>query len=188
MEQAARNLGAYRLVRSQALALKAWHAGNRNWLDHLALLCALLPGSHDLYVTALSTSARNTLTLGVRARSSEIVDRASSALRAAGYQLRPPAIIPISDRYGYGFQANLELSVPATVTNDLDHLVVESRTPPQPPQAVAAPTPATPAPVAPKPPAAPDQASPPPARPPDSASGSGRRRHWRRAERGGPGG
>ena len=120
-ELAAKNLNAYRTVRSEALALKAWDSGKRNWLDQLAALSTLLPESRDLYVTALSASANNTLTLGVRARSSEIVDRTSNALRAAGYQVRPPAITPVSDRNGYRIQASLELTVPATVTNLLKH-------------------------------------------------------------------
>ncbi len=203
---AARNLAAFRVVRAEALALRAWHAGNRDWLDQLALLSALLPHSRDLYVTALSTSARNTLSLGVRARSSEIVDSACSTLRTAGYQVRPPAITPISDRYGYGVQANLELVAPAKLTNDLDHLPVESRPPPQAslppqpagPQALSAtttpPAPTASAAVAPAPPApavSKDALQQKRARRllharrPGSGFHPNQRRPWRRRQRGG---
>jgi hypothetical protein len=169
------------------LAVKAWHAGNRNWLDHLALISALLPHSHELYVTALSTSTRNTLNLAVRVRRSETVDRACSALRAAGYDVRPPAITPVSDRYGYRLQASLELSVPAKVTNDLDHLTVETRPPPH-----ARPTAAAPAATRSPTPEAVVTGDRPRGRHarqrPGSAGYSGRRRHGFRAAKGGAGG
>lgn len=157
------NLGAFRHVRSQARTLRDWSAGRRNWLDHLAVLSALLPPSRELYVTALSTTARNTLNLSVKTRSGEILDRLTATLRTAGYDVKAPAIMPATDRFGYRFQASLELEVPATLTNDLDALVVETRSPA--PDAA----PATPPPAAPPGTAAPSGANAPPA-PPDAAS------------------
>ena len=124
---ATKNLGAYRLVRGQARVLKDWEGGGHNWLDHLALLSSLLPPSDELYVTSISTGGRNTLTLTAKVRRGEIVDRLSATLRAAGYDVKPPAISPAGDRFGYPFQANLEIAVPVKLTNDLDHLEVESR-------------------------------------------------------------
>jgi hypothetical protein len=122
-----KNLGAYRLARNQARLLKEWTTAGRDWLDHMAVLSALLPPSRELYVTALSTSARNTLSLAVRVRSGETVDQLTATLRAAGYDVKAPAIMPATDRHGYRFQANLELEVPVIVTNNLDQLAVESR-------------------------------------------------------------
>ncbi|MBM3880362.1 MAG: hypothetical protein FJ387_11705 [Verrucomicrobia bacterium] len=127
---ATKNLAAYRLVRSQARTVLDWSAASRNWLDHLTLLSALLPPSQELYLTTISSSTRNTLTLGLRVRSGETVDRLSAALRAAGYEVKAPGITPATDRYGYRFQANLDLVVPEGVTNDLDQVVVEARPPP----------------------------------------------------------
>ncbi len=126
---AAKNLGAFRLVRNQARVLKDWETGAHNWLDHLALLSSLLPPSDDLYVTSISTGGRNTVTLTAKVRRGEIVDRLSATLRAAGYDVKPPAISPAGDRFGYPFQANLEIAVPVKLTNDLDHLEVEARPP-----------------------------------------------------------
>ncbi len=124
-----KNLGAYRLARNQARLLKEWTTGGRDWLDHLTVLSALLPPSPELYVTALSTSARNTLSLAVRVRSGETVDHLTATLRAAGYDVKAPAIMPATDRHGYRFQANLELQVPVAVTRNLEELAVEARPP-----------------------------------------------------------
>jgi hypothetical protein len=169
------NLGAFRQVRSQARTLRDWSAGRRNWLDHLAVLSALLPPSRELYVTALSTTARNTLNLSVKTRSGEILDRLTATLRSAGYDVKAPAIMPATDRFGYRFQASLELEVPAAITNDLDALVVEARSP-APDAAPATPPPAVPPgnttpPGTNAPPAPPDAA--PPAAPPTVAPAAG---------------
>lgn len=156
---ATKNLGAYRLVRAQARVLKDWETGGHNWLDHLALLSSLLPPSEELYVTSIGTGGRNTLTLAAKVRRGEIVDRLSATLRAAGYDVKPPAISPASDRFGYSFQANLEITVPAKLTNDLDHLEVESRPLRRRPSERRAPQPESTAPP-----------SAPPASPPAAAS------------------
>ncbi len=136
------NLGAFRQVRNQARTLREWTAGGRNWLDHLTLLSALLPPSQELYVTALSVGARNGLSLAVKVRSGETVDRLTAVLRGAGYEVKAPAIMPATDRYGFRFQANLDLEVPQAITNDLDALVVEARAP----AGEAAPAPGAPVP------------------------------------------
>ena len=153
----AKNLAAYRVFRNQARTLRDWSATRRNWLDHLTLLSALLPPSQELYLTALSTTARNTLNLSVKVRSGETVDRLTSTLRAAGYDVKAPAIMPATDRFGFRFQANLELEVPTTLTNDLDALTIEARSSPA-PAIPAAPPDA-------RPPAAGPSPSPAPANP-----------------------
>lgn len=167
---ASKNLSGFRAVRTQARTLTDWSAQSRTWLDHLALLSALLPPSQDLYLTALSTSSRNGLSLSARVRSGETIDRLGAALRAAGYSVKPPGITPVNDRFGYRFQASLEIEVPATITNQLDQLVVETRRPRG--ESAAAP----PSPTSAPPPAAPPSAeanansSPPPQA--DAAAGS----------------
>jgi hypothetical protein len=182
----AKNLLAYRLVRNQARTVKDWAAAGRNWLDHLTILSALLPPSREMYVTALSTGARNTLNLSVKIRSGETVDRLTTTLRAAGYDVKAPAIMPATDRFGFRFQATLELEVPTTITRDLDALVIESRPPAS---ATAAASPPT---TAPGPPAAVAPPSPPPAAeaapsgeggPPDAPARPPR--NWRRRTEGG---
>ncbi|NMD22382.1 MAG: pilus assembly protein PilM [Verrucomicrobia bacterium] len=193
-----KNLAAYRHVRNQARTLAEWSETGRNWLDHLTVLSALLPPSRDLYVTALSASARNTLNLAVKVRGGETVDRLLETLRSAGYQVKAPAIMPAMDRFGFRFQANLELGIPTAITNNLDALAVESRPPHSPaaseaaasaptPQA-AAPTPqvALPAPPAasPAPPAEASHGAPPGAVP-AAAPASGAWREQRGSQAGG---
>ncbi len=156
-----KNLAAYRHVRNQARTLADWSGAGRNWLDHLTVLSALLPPSRELYVTALSTSARNTLNLAVKIRGGETVDRLLETLRSAGYQVKAPAIMPAMDRFGFRFQANLELGIPTAITNDLDALAVESRPPPSPAAPGAASSAPAPQPAPPAPPAAASPAAPP---------------------------
>lgn len=124
---ASKNLAGYRTIRTQAKTLNDWSAASRNWLDHLALLSSLLPPSRDLYVTSLSTSPRNTLSLSARIRSGEIVDRLTTDLKAAGYTVKPPGITPVNDKFGYRFQVSLDIDIPRTITNNLDQLTVEER-------------------------------------------------------------
>ncbi|HRZ36998.1 MAG TPA: pilus assembly protein PilM [Candidatus Paceibacterota bacterium] len=186
-----KNLAAYRHVRNQARTLADWSGAGRNWLDHLTVLSALLPPSRDLYVTALSTSARNTLNLAVKIRGGETVDRLLETLRSAGYQVKAPAIMPAMDRFGFRFQANLELGIPTAITNDLDALAVESRPPPSPvaPVAPVAPEAASSAPPpqaeSPAPPAAASPA-PPPGAVPSAAPASAAWREQRGSQTGEP--
>lgn len=124
---AARNATAYRQVRAQANTVRTWEGESHRWLDHLALLSALLPPSTDLYVSSISAGSRNSLNLSVKVRSGEILNRVGITLREAGYDVKPSAITPVSDRYGYRFQAGLELVVPATMKMNTDQLTVPER-------------------------------------------------------------
>ncbi len=163
---ASKNIAGFRAIRTQARTLNDWSAASRNWLDHLSLLSSLLPPSRDLYVTSLSTSPRNTLSLSARIRAGEIVDRLSADLHAAGYSVKPPGITPVNDKYGYRFQVSLEIDVPRNITNNLDRLAVEERPPAAPSETPTPPNPSTPAPTpapapAPSPPAVQAQTAPP---------------------------
>ncbi len=129
---ASKNLAGFRSIRTQARTLTDWSSSGRNWLDHLAFLSQILPPSRDLYLISLATSPRNTVALSARVRSGEIVDQLSTRLRAAGYSLKPPAITPVSDRFGFRFQVNLEIDVPRNFTNTLDLELVENRSAPSP--------------------------------------------------------
>ncbi|RME92069.1 MAG: hypothetical protein D6766_10740 [Verrucomicrobia bacterium] len=122
-----RNARAYRALSVQAATVRQWEQSRTPWLDHLALLSALLPPSPDLYVTSLSASGGNTLNLSVKVRTGEILNRIGDALREAGYEVKPSAITPVNDRYGYRFQAGLELAIPAGMSIDLARLEVPER-------------------------------------------------------------
>lgn len=122
-----RNARSYRALSAQAATVRQWEQSRTPWLDHLALLSALLPPSPDLYVTSLSAGGDNTLNLTVKIRTGEILSRIGDVLREAGYKVKPSAITPVTDRYGYRFQAGLELAIPVGMSIDLAHLEVPER-------------------------------------------------------------
>jgi type IV pilus assembly protein PilM len=109
----------YRQMRVQADTVQEWLSEGRNWLEHYAYLTAILPPSEDVYLTSLSMSGKGTVRLSVQARSGDVLARLDKQLRAAGYDVKPLAISPGTDRYGYDFRSTVELSVPEKMKVDL---------------------------------------------------------------------
>jgi hypothetical protein len=107
--------------------LHDWVTDKREWLDHYAYLNALLPGCTEVYVTSISAGARGVLHLSIQARSGEILAQIDKRLREAGYGLKPLAVTPCSDRYGYSFQSSLELTLPSKLKVDLAALKAPER-------------------------------------------------------------
>jgi Tfp pilus assembly PilM family ATPase len=117
----------YRQMQQQAASVQTWNKEGRNWLEQYAYLSAVLPGSEDLYITSLSVSGQGTVHLAVQARSGEIIANLDRQLRAAGYEVKPLAVTPGNDRYGYGFRSTVELLLPAKMTIDLAKLQIPAR-------------------------------------------------------------
>jgi Tfp pilus assembly PilM family ATPase len=109
----------YRQMQQQSATIQSWINGGRDWLDHYAFLSAILPSSEDIYITSLSISSRGNIHLAVQARSGEILAAMDKQLRAAGYQVKPLAIHPGSDKFGYPFRSTVELIVPPNLQIDL---------------------------------------------------------------------
>lgn len=109
----------YAQMRLQALSINSWVNDAENWLQHYAYLSAILPASEEVYITSFSVSGRSTIRLAVQARSGETLAKLDKQLRAAGYDVKPLAITPGADRYGYGFRSNVELVVPDKMKIDL---------------------------------------------------------------------
>lgn len=109
----------YRKMIFQGATIDDWEKGKRNWLDHYAFLSAILPGPDEIYITSLAVSGQGTIRIGVQARSGEVLARLDKQLRAAGYDVKPLAITPGSDRHGYEFRSNVELTVPAKMKPEL---------------------------------------------------------------------
>ena len=130
LKLASQNLPLYRRARLQLAAIRNWETAKRPWLDHLALLSSTLPPAPELFVMNLATSPGK-LTLTVKARSAQTLDKTQQALRKQGYQVRPAAITPSRDRRGYRFQANLELIVPPTMKIDVAKLPPPPARPPE---------------------------------------------------------
>jgi hypothetical protein len=109
----------YRQVRGQHAAIAEWIKEGDNWLDHYIYLSGVLPGPEEIYVTSLSVSGQGTIRLAVQAKSGEILARLDKQLRAAGYEVKPQAITPGSDKFGYDFRSSVELIIPAKMKIDI---------------------------------------------------------------------
>lgn len=99
----------FKQMKLQASTLRKWESGGRDWLDDYAHVSAALPAAEDVYVTSFTVGRGGTIRLGVQAKSGEIISRLDKRLRAAGYEVKPIAINPASDRYGYNFRSAVEL-------------------------------------------------------------------------------
>lgn len=119
---AEKNRPAYRKLISQAAVVNDWVGGERNWLLHYAHLTAVLPRSEEIYLTSFAVSGPGALRLGVRAKSGAILATVEKQLRAAGYEVKPLAITPGSDKNGYEFQSTIELGVPTKLKVELSKL------------------------------------------------------------------
>jgi len=109
----------YKQVRGQHAAIEEWVKEGDNWLDHYIYLSGVLPGPEEIYVTSLSVSGQGTIRLSVQAKSGEILARLDKQLRAAGYEVKPQAITPGNDKYGYDFRSSVELIIPAKMKIDI---------------------------------------------------------------------
>jgi Tfp pilus assembly PilM family ATPase len=109
----------YRKLTQQTAVVEDWVKGGRNWLEHYAYLSSVLPPSEEVYLTSLTVSGQGVIRMTVQARSGETLARLDRQLRAAGYEVRPIAINPGADRFGYEFRSNVELVVPPKLKIDL---------------------------------------------------------------------
>jgi Tfp pilus assembly PilM family ATPase len=118
----------YRQMKQQLATVEEWQRGGRDWLEQYAFLSAVLPPSEEIYITSFSVSGSGSIRLSVRARSGAVLAKLDKDLRAAGYEVKPLAITPADEKYGYGFNSTVELDVPAKLRIDLSKV----RSPPRP--------------------------------------------------------
>lgn len=102
----------YRQVQMQAKLIQNWLGDETKWLDHYTYLSTVLPTSKEVYLSSISSSARGSIRFSVAARSGEILAQLDQRLRAAGYDVKPLAINPAPDKFGYTFRSNVEVGVP----------------------------------------------------------------------------
>jgi hypothetical protein len=119
LSEAEKKRPIYKAMLTQATGIKDWIHGGRNWLEHYAYLTAILPPSEEIYLTSFSVSGQGTIRLAVQARSGEILAKLDKQLRAAGYEVKPIAITPGNDRFGYDFRTSVELIIPEKMQVDL---------------------------------------------------------------------
>jgi type IV pilus assembly protein PilM len=118
LEEAKKRNAVYTRTRNQVRSIDQWLKEERRWLDHMAYLSAVLPPSTDLYVTSISSSSGGAIRMAVQARSGEVLARLDKQLREAGYDVKPLAVTPSPDKYGYGFKSTLEVEIPARLNID----------------------------------------------------------------------
>jgi Tfp pilus assembly PilM family ATPase len=114
-----KNRPLYRRMRQQAASLQEWAREGHNWLDHYAYLSSILPPSEEIYITQLSVGGQGTIRFAVQARNGETLAKLDKQLRAAGYNVKPLAITPASDKHGYNFRSNVELNLTDGMKIDL---------------------------------------------------------------------
>ena len=119
LADAEKKLPIYRTLMNHATVVGDWVKGGRDWLQHYAYLAAVLPASEEVYLTSLAVDNQGVIRLSVQARSGEILARLDKQLRAAGYEVKPLAINPGANRFGYGFRSNVELIPSAKLKIDL---------------------------------------------------------------------
>ena len=117
----------YQKMIRQAATVDDWVKGGRNWLEHYAYLSAILPASEEVYIPSVSINGQGVIRLSVQARSGEILARLDKQLRDAGYEVKPLAITPGADRFGYEFRSSVELLVPDKVKIDLSKVKAPAR-------------------------------------------------------------
>ena len=78
-------------------------------------------------LSSIAAGSRGVIHVSLQARSGEILAQVDKRLREAGYGLRPLAITPTSDRYGYSFQTSIELTLPANLKQEWKTLTAPPR-------------------------------------------------------------
>ncbi|MFM7102403.1 MAG: type IV pilus biogenesis protein PilM, partial [Verrucomicrobiota bacterium] len=119
LSEAEKKRPVYRRLTQQTTVVEDWVRGGRDWLEHYAYLTSILPPSEEIYLTSLAVSTEKAIRLAVQARSGETLARLEKQLRAAGYEVKPIAITPGADRFGYEFRSTVELAIPDRLKPDL---------------------------------------------------------------------
>jgi len=117
----------YQKMIRQAATVQDWEKGERNWLEHYAYLSSILPPADEIYITSFSVTGGGAILLSVQARSGEILAKLDKQLRTAGYDVKPLAITPGADRYGYEFRSSVELFPPEKMKVDLSKVKTPAR-------------------------------------------------------------
>ncbi|HWI58211.1 MAG TPA: hypothetical protein VNZ22_13355, partial [Bacillota bacterium] len=112
----------YRSMINRAGVVGDWVKGGCDWLQHYAYLSSVLPGSEEVYLTSLVVDHQGAIHLSVQARSGATLSRLNQQLRQAGYAVKPFAINPGANRFGYEFRSNVELIPSPKLKIDLSNL------------------------------------------------------------------
>jgi len=102
-----------RALAERVNAIEAWLTEKRDWLDQWAYLSATFPSCQEVYLTSLKTGTDGTVSLAVRARTSEAIDAIGERLSEAGYGFKPGQVTTAKDKYGYNYVTSAKAIVDA---------------------------------------------------------------------------
>jgi Tfp pilus assembly PilM family ATPase len=122
LAEAEKKRPAYRVLMNHAAVVGDWVKGGHDWLEHYANLASVLPPSEEVYLTSLGVDNQGVIRLAVQARSGETLARLDKQLREAGYEVKPLAINPGANRFGYEFRSNVEVVPSRKLKLDLSKL------------------------------------------------------------------
>jgi len=108
------------LLAQRVKALEEWLASRRDWLDHWAYLSTTFPPCEDVYVTSLKTGDYGTVSLSVKARSSDAIDALGERLSEARYGFKPGQVTTTKDRFGYNYVTSAKVIADADMEVNLD--------------------------------------------------------------------
>lgn len=120
-------LPALKKLRAQARTVQDWAVWDQSWLDHLAYLSGVLPPATEVYITNYTVTAGGNIRFGLQARSGAILVSLDKKLREAGYVVRPLAVNPAADKFGYPFSTTVELENPINLKPDVKKAMPEPR-------------------------------------------------------------
>ncbi|MBE3069500.1 MAG: hypothetical protein IMZ66_04610 [Planctomycetes bacterium] len=106
-----------------------WVRGGRNWLDQWAFLSGVFPSCTDCYITSIKTQTDGSISLTVKAKSSDAINELGKRLGAADYDFRPGQVTTGTDPYGYTYSTTFKVVVKSEMKVDLASLTTEPRPP-----------------------------------------------------------
>ncbi len=109
-----------RVLAKRVEALEDWLASRRDWLDHWAWLSETFPPCEQVYVTSFKTGDDGTVSLNVKARTSDAVDALGERLSDARYGFKPGQVTTTKDRYGYNYVTGAKIIADADMEIDLN--------------------------------------------------------------------
>jgi len=108
-----------RLLAQRVTALEEWLGSRRDWLDHWAYLSVAFPPCQDVYATSLKTGDGGTVSLSVKARTSDAVDALGRRLSEARYGFKPGQVTTTKDRFGYNYMTSAKVIADAEMEINL---------------------------------------------------------------------
>ncbi len=104
-----------------------WTKDGRNWLDQWACLSARFPSCREAYVTSFKTNPDGSLTLGLKARTNEVINDVAERLTQAGYDYKPGQVTAGADGLGYLYSTSVKVIVKPDMTVNVASLETAPR-------------------------------------------------------------